>query len=63
AVAGGPGAEGALHPQRQLRAHGQWFRLASQARDLRNRLAHYQLVTLEEYLELMRNIEQSLRRA
>jgi hypothetical protein len=52
-----------LHPQGKLRAHTQWHNLAAQARDVRNRIAHYQLVTLEEYLGIMQQIEQSFRRS
>lgn len=45
-----------IHPKGALGRYSQWHALAVQARDLRNRLAHYQLVTLEEYLGLMRMI-------
>lgn len=51
-----------LHPQGQLSTQSHWHNLVAQARDLRNRLAHYQLVTLEEYLGLMQHVERSLRR-
>ncbi len=50
-----------LHPHGSLCTQSYWHSLVSQARDLRNRIAHYQLVTLEEYLGLMQNIEQSMR--
>lgn len=47
-----------LHPQGPLGKHSRWHTLVANARDLRNRLAHYQTVTLEEYLGLMRHVEQ-----
>lgn len=48
-----------IHPKGALQRYSRWHDLAVQARELRNRLAHYQLVTLEEYLGLMQTIDQT----
>jgi len=48
-----------IHSKGALQRYSRWHDLAVQARELRNRLAHYQLVTLEEYLGLMQTIDQT----
>lgn len=47
-----------LQPQGHLRKQAQLHPLVHHARDVRNRLAHYQTVSLEEYLGLVQHIEQ-----